>query len=73
MSDKIYLVKCYHHDYYDISEAVHSAYTSRLQAEKAATELNRLNKNPIQDDGYGPYAGEEYVVEEIELRGLKCV
>lgn len=73
MSDKIYLVKCYHHDYYSINEHVLRAFYNKAEAEKVARELNSETNNPLQDDGYGTYAGEEFIVEEISVEGLKCV
>jgi len=71
--DKIYLIKWYHHDYTDITSEIHSAYYSRVQAEEKAKHLNEANKYPLQNDGYGPVTGSEFVVEELAVEGLKCV
>lgn len=49
-------------------EALIDVYSSQDDAEVVCKDLNDNNKNPMEEDSYGPYCGCRYFVAELEVK-----
>lgn len=65
MRNKIYALVLWKYGDIEPDYEVVSWYKNREKAENKAKEMNKINKLPVQDHGYGPVAGIDYTVEEF--------